>query len=169
MGEFSTALISQERNLIIPEDKDWFGPLVGVWDFEWIDGHGTDQERHVPGEWIFSRVLDGTAIQDLFICPSRKERIIKTYPDAEYGTTLRIYNPSTQAWDIFYGCTGAAERLEAKMEDGKIVLTGLSEYKQKWIFSDITEQSFHWEKFAMTDDEHWEKRGEVLATRHIES
>src|SRR3712207_7687923 len=57
---------------------------------------------------IFSRVLDGTAVQDLFIVPSREERLHDKQPDAEYGTTLRIFNPKTMAWDIFYSCMGEA-------------------------------------------------------------
>ncbi len=165
MNKFTDALVSPGKNPLIPEDKNWFGSLVGEWDFEWIDGHGTNAERHVKGEWIFSWVLEGTAIQDLFICPSREERIIKTYPDAEYGTTLRLYNPAARRWDIFYGCTGDAIRLEADKEDDRIVLTELSTRKRKWIFSDITDSSFHWEKFSTDEGEHWEKRGEVRATR----
>lgn len=72
MKEFEEALTSQGKHPSIPEEDNWFGPLVGTWDMEWIDGHGTEQERHVPGEWIFSWVLEGTAIQDIFICPSRQ-------------------------------------------------------------------------------------------------
>ena len=91
MKEFEKALTSQGKHPSIPEEDNWFGPLVGTWDMEWIDGHGTEQERHVPGEWIFSWVLEGTAIQDIFICPSRQARKTKTWPDAAYGTTIRIY------------------------------------------------------------------------------
>ncbi|MGI5076107.1 hypothetical protein E4N71_11930 [Treponema vincentii] len=41
----------------------------------------------------------------MFIVPSRTERLSNPQADAEYGTTLRIYNPKTMAWDIFYGYT----------------------------------------------------------------
>lgn len=165
MNEFSTALVSKYRNPLIPEENDWFGGMVGEWDFEWIDGHGTANERHVQGEWIFSRTLDGTAIQDLFICPSRQARRVKTYPDAEYGTTLRIYNPTTELWDIFYGCTGTAVRLEAHHEITRIVQTELPTKKMKWIFSEITAISFHWEKLSTKDGTHWTLDGEARATR----
>ena len=93
MNDFETALVSPEKNSLIPEEDNWFGPLVGTWDIEWVDGHGTEHERHVKGEWIFSWILEGMAVQDVFICPSREARNIKTYPDAAYGTTIRIYNP----------------------------------------------------------------------------
>ena len=116
MNDFETALVSPGKNSLIPEEDNWFGPLVGTWDIEWVDGHGTEHERHVKGEWIFSWVLEGMAVQDVFICPSREARKIKTWPDAAYGTTIRIYNPQQRTWDIFYGVAGEATRLEARKE-----------------------------------------------------
>lgn len=116
MNEFSDALIDTGKKGKIPKEYDWFGFLIGEWDILYSDNHGTGRERQVKGEWIFSWVLDGTAIQDVFICPSRAERQIHPQPDATWGTTLRIFNPGTKAWDIFYGATGEAERLEAKKE-----------------------------------------------------
>ena len=68
MNDFETALVSPGKNSLIPEKDNWFGPLVGTWDIEWVDGHGTEHERHVKGEWIFSWVLEGMAVQDVFIC-----------------------------------------------------------------------------------------------------
>lgn len=106
MNEFITALCSNTRNGRIPEEYDFFGGLIGEWDIVWNDHLEDAEPRKVKGEWIFSRVLDGTAVQDLFIVPSREECLINKQPDAEYGTTLRIFNPETMAWDIFYGCMG---------------------------------------------------------------
>ena len=96
MNEFITALCSNTRNRRIPEEYDFFGGLMGEWDIVW-NNHLEDAEpRKVKGEWIFSRVLDGTAVQDLFIVPSREKRLINKQPDTEYGTTLRIRMP--QEW-----------------------------------------------------------------------
>ena len=121
MNEFSDALIDTGKKGKIPKEYDWFGFLIGEWDILYSDNHGTGRER-----------------QDVFICPSRAERQIHPQPDATWGTTLRIFNPGTKAWDIFYGATGEAERLEAKKEGDDIVLTETAEGKMKWIFSDIT-------------------------------
>jgi hypothetical protein len=60
MNEFMKALVSDQRNPLIPEEKDYFGRFVGEWDFIWNDRIGTEKERSVKGEWIFSRVLNGT-------------------------------------------------------------------------------------------------------------
>jgi hypothetical protein len=167
MSEFASVLISNSKSNIIPDNYDFFGGLTGEWDFEWVDNHGTEQERHIKGEWIFSWVLGGTAVQDIFICPSRVERIRNNQPDAEYGTTLRIYNPKSQAWDIFYGCTGQATRLEARKEGETIVLTELKEQKMKWVFSEITEKSFHWQNLKSDDGGAWKLQGELFASRRV--
>ena len=170
MNEFTKALVSKERSNKIPKEYDYFGQFVGEWDFEWIDNHNTDKERHVKGEWIFSWTLEGTAIQDVFICPSRDVRLINPQADSEYGTTIRIYNPKKQAWDIFYGCRGEATILMATKEENTIVLTclntGNEEIKMKWVFSDITKISFHWRNEMSSDyGSTWNVCGELFAIR----
>lgn len=121
MNDFINALCSNTRNERIPEEYDFFGCLIGEWNIMWNDHLEDAEPRKVKGEWIFSRVLDGTAVQDLFIVPSREERLINKQPDAEYGTTLRIFNPETMAWDIFYGCMGEAIRLTARKVGKEII------------------------------------------------
>lgn len=71
-SEFITALCSSARNERIPEDCDFFGGLIGGRDIVWNDHLEEAEPRRVKGEWIFSRVLDGTAVQDLFIVSSRE-------------------------------------------------------------------------------------------------
>jgi len=165
MNAFSEALVCNVKSDAIPDEYNYFGKLVGEWDFEFVDNQGTDKERHVKGEWIFSWVLGGTAIQDTFICPSRAERATNPQPDGEYGTTIRIYNPNSKAWDIFYGCTGSATRLEARKEENKIALTEITEKKMKWIFSDITENTFHWQNISTQDGTSWMVNSNIFATR----
>lgn len=165
MNEFSDALIHSGQNGKIPKEYDWFGFLIGKWDILYSDNHGTNRERQVKGEWIFSWVLDGTAIQDVFICPSREERQIHPQPDATWGTTLRIFNPGTKAWDIFYGATGEAERLEAKKEGDDIVLTETGEGKMKWTFSDIRDNYFLWENRLFNEDGSSQLQCRIVGTR----
>lgn len=170
MCEFTAALISKERSHKIPEEFDYFGQFIGEWDIEWIDNRGTEKERHVKGEWIFSWVLEGTAIQDLFICPSRDERLLNPQPDAEYGTTIRIYNPEKKSWDVFYGCRGSVNLLESAKVDDCIVLNCTSikgeNRKMKWVFSEITDTSFHWSNMVSLDcGETWSVKGELYGVR----
>lgn len=101
MGEFINVLVSKGKSNLIPEKDNLYGQFVGEWDFEWVDNQGTTGERHVQGEWIFAWVLEGTAIQDVFICPSRKARIKDYQPDAamrlRYVCIILI-----QRYGIFY-------------------------------------------------------------------
>lgn len=62
--------------------------LVGDWDFVFSDTYG----RQVKGEQIFRRILEGMAIEDLFICPSRATKEANPQPDGEYGVAIRMYN-----------------------------------------------------------------------------
>ena len=165
MNEFSDALIDTGKKGKIPQEYDWFGFLIGEWDILYSDNHGTGRERHVKGEWIFSWVLDGTAIQDVFICPSRTERQIHPQPDATWGTTLRIFNPGTKTWDIFYGASGEAERLEAKKEGDAIVLTEITAGKMKWTFSDIGDNYFLWENRLFNEDGSSQLQCRIVGTR----
>lgn len=57
MKEFAEALICKSKSNRIPDVHNFFGPLIGEWDFEWIDNHKTEKERHIKGEWIFSWVF----------------------------------------------------------------------------------------------------------------
>ena len=165
MKSFAKALCSDKKNEKIPEAYDYFGGLIGEWVIEWNDRLDNAVPRRVKGEWIFSRVLDGTAVQDLFIVPSRTERLNNLQADAEYGTTLRIYNPNTTAWDIFYGCTGSAFRLTAVKAGDEVVLTENVEGKMRYVFSEITADTFRWRKEYLASEEHWTVAAIVTAVR----
>lgn len=165
MNSFAEALVSTSKGRKIPDGQDLFGTLVGEWDFDWRDCSGTRKGRHVKGEWIFSWVLEGAAVQDVFICPSRTERATNPQPDGEYGTTIRIFNPQSCAWDVFYGCAGKATRLEARRVGDEIVLTEIVEQRMKWIFSEITANSFHWRHERSDDGLAWWLKCELFATR----
>lgn len=117
--------------------------------------------RRVDFQWI----LEGTAIQDVFICPSRKERLTNYQPDAAYGTTVRMYNPDTLAWDILYTELGGATQLEARWEKDRIVQTVVNNDNLRWVFSEITQTSFHWQRLVRTDGEHWTVEAELFAVR----
>lgn len=114
---------------------------------------------------FFQWILEGTAIQDVFICPSRKERLTNYQPDAAYGTTVRMYNPDTLAWDILYTELGGATQLEARWEKDRIVQTVVNNDNLRWVFSEITQTSFHWQRLVRTDGEHWTVEAELFAVR----
>ena len=84
MDSFSDALLSAKTDKI-PDEYDWFAPLLGDWDCDYYDEFG-GQKRYVKGEWIFRRVLEGAGIQDVFIFPSRMTKEME--PQLTVNTVL---------------------------------------------------------------------------------
>ena len=73
MDTFSDALLSPKTDRI-PDEYDWFAPLLGDWDCDYYDELFDNRRRHVKGEWIFRRVLEGTGIQDISSSPPGPQR-----------------------------------------------------------------------------------------------
>ncbi len=151
MEHFFEALASSERHQALPEEYDYFGKLIGSWNIDYVDSRDS---RVLKGEWHFSRVLEGMAVQDVIVLPG-----------FEYGTTLRVYNPGTHAWDIAYCYTGRIMRFEARKQGDIIVLTGVEDERRKWVFAKIEDDYFHWQDVTVRDDGEWEVRFDLYARR----
>ena len=151
MDTFSEALLSTKTEKI-PDEYDWFAPLIGDWDCDYEDELISQQKRHVKGEWIFRRILEGTGVQDIFIFPSRSTKETHPQPDGEYGTSLRMFNRKNGCYDVVYTCETCMKRLCFKKEGSRLVGKVLDEDAAYWIFSDITENSFHWEYVTLNPD-----------------
>lgn len=151
MQNFYDSLVSEGKSADLPEEFDYFGRLVGSWSIDFIDHN---ESLKVQGEWHFCRVLAGMAIQDVIILPGY-----------EYGTSLRIYNPETRAWDVAYGYTGKIIRLEARKEDGMIVLTFTDDARRKWMFTEIWEHTFHWQNVTVQESGEWHINAEIYGER----
>lgn len=164
MSEFVKALLGNQETSKIPKEYDWFAPLLGDWDFDYYDGEGL-KERHVKGEWLFRRALDGTGIEDLFICPSRDTRESNPQPDGEYGAALRMFHPEKKVYEMVYTTRGRMTRLEVKKENGKIVCTRLDNMNRKWVFDELTGASFHWRNIQVLENGEWKTNCEVRAVR----
>lgn len=151
MQSFLKTLTSESKNVKLPEEFNYFGKLIGSWEIDYID---TSSCHSIKGEWHFSWVLDGMAIQDVIILP-----------EYEFGTTLRVYNPVTRAWDIAYGYTGRIMRFEARKQDDIIVLTSLEDERRKWVFAKIEDNNFHWQDVIVKDDGNWHINYDLYARR----
>lgn len=151
MEHFFEALASSERHQALPEEYDYFGKLIGSWNIDYVDSRDS---RVLKGEWHFSRVLEGMAVQDVIVLPG-----------FEYGTTLRVYNPGTHAWDIAYCYTGRIMRFEARKQGDIIVLTGVEDERRKWVFAKIEDDYFHWQDVTVRDNGEWEVRFDLHARR----
>ena len=162
MEQFYQALVSRAKNEALPEEFNFFSKLIGSWNIDYID---TSNSRVMKGEWHFSWVLEGMAIQDVIVLPSRDTKTEIPHPLTEYGTTLRVYNPNTHAWDIAYCYTGEIIRLEARKQDDMIVLTNIDDNKKKWVFVKIEENTFHWQNITIKEDGEWHINADIYAER----
>lgn len=151
MQNFFESLICEGKSTTLPEEFNYFEKLIGSWNIDYVDNNNASV---IKGEWHFSWVLEGMAIQDVIILP-----------DYEYGTSLRIYNPDTHAWDVAYGYTGNIIRLEARKQDDMIVLTYINDKRRKWIFTKIEDQHFYWKNVTVKDDGKWYINAEIYAER----
>lgn len=151
MQHFFEALTSKERHPSLPEEYDYFGKLIGSWKVDYVDSNTSSV---IKGEWHFARILEGMAIQDVIVLPG-----------FEYGTTLRIYNPHTHAWDVAYGYTGKIIRLEARKQDDRIVLTNTEDERRKWVFVKIGDNHFHWQDVTVKEDGQWHVNFDLYAER----
>lgn len=165
MNDFVKVLISNNKSIMIPEEENLYGIFVGEWDFDWYDHIDDPFPRHVKGEWLFQWILEGLAVQDVFICPSRVTRKENPPLDAAFGTTIRMYNPNKHVWDILYTEWGSSTCLEAYREDDKIIQIAVDNDKLRWVFSEITQNSFKWQRLIKGEDKDWIEVAKLYATR----
>ena len=80
-----------------------FGQFVGVWDMD-ISFYDEAGERifHGVGEWMFSWVLDGRAIQDVLIYANISDSSKTAVGERRIGTTLRYYDEKLEAWRMVW-------------------------------------------------------------------
>lgn len=164
MDTFFEALVSKNTDKI-PEEYDWFAPLIGDWDFDYYDGYDKPEHRHVKGEWIFRRILDGAGIEDIFICPSRETRISAPQPDSEYGVAIRMFNTDKKCYDMVYTTFGYMTRLTFVKERCMLVGTLLDDENAKWVFKEITDNTFHWQNITVLENGDWRVNNDVYAKR----
>ena len=114
-----------------------YGQFVGDWTLEASMHEADGSVRHGTGEVHFAWVLEGRAVQDVWIVHG-----------VFYGTTLRIYDPGLDAWRILWNDPMRqvfARQMGRPSLEG-ILQEGESEegVKLRWTFTEITPRSFRW-------------------------
>jgi hypothetical protein len=129
---------------------DLYGWLIGSWDLEVTRFFDDGTRRQRQGEWHFGWVLEGRAIQDVWIVPRRGasrqgDAAANAYT---WGTTLRIYDPRIDAWQIQWSdpVTQNFLSMVGRKEGSDIVQLGHNAEGRpvRWSFSEITPHAFRW-------------------------
>lgn len=157
MAALATALISTGPAEDLAEQMGLYGWLVGGrWDLDvTVYDDGT---RRLPGWMVADWVLEGRAVQDVW----HAEGFF-------HGTTLRVYDPTIDAWHIQWTEPQLGIRLTqlGKADADGIVQDGIlpDGTAIRWSFRDIAADSFRWRDERSSDGRGWQLRQEYLARR----
>jgi hypothetical protein len=164
------ALVAVEPVAEYAEKLMLYGQFVGEWEFDWtgFDDDGAEILT-TRGEWMFTWVLQGRGVQDVWICPSRD---LYDAPDCppqrEYGTTVRFYDPEIDAWRVAWAGPGFGNLrvFVASQKGDEIVQEGATPdgWPLQWIFSDVTADAFNWRSQVQRDDG-WHVRERMTVRR----
>jgi hypothetical protein len=153
-----------------------YGFLVGSWDSTVVAHEESGVTHTNRGEIHAGWVLEGRALQDVWMLPGRAERDPAAPPRALpvtgnwYGTTLRVYDPGIDAWHILWSNppTQLYARQIGRARGQDIVQEGRHESGalMRWSFTKIKPASFHWlGEISADNGASWRLQAEVLARR----
>jgi hypothetical protein len=132
-----------------------YGQFVGAWDGTLTRYDANGARFEASAEVHFGWALQGRAIQDVWIVPSRVGRP-PGEADRMYGTTVRVYDPRHDSWEITFidPVRQTHDRMTGRQAGSDII----QEYRKddgticQWCFFEIEANSFHWVNRESTDD-----------------
>jgi hypothetical protein len=134
-----------------------YGFLVGRWQFDAIV-HREGGTHHGSGEIYADWVLEGRAIQDVWILPG-----------VFYGTTVRVYDPGIDGWHILWSdpVRQYYTRQTGRARGGDILQEGtdINGASVRWSFTDVAADSFRWLGERREEEHRWALQAEFLARR----
>jgi hypothetical protein len=130
-----------------------FGQFVGDWDCDVAQMKPDGSKINGTCEWHFGWILEGRAVQDVWI--ARYDGAESKTAASTYGTTLRWYDPKADLWHVLWvnARENSTHAFIARQTGTEIVLEGQDnpDHPYRWIFSQITPQSFHWRSAGSPD------------------
>jgi hypothetical protein len=165
---FARALVSKSRAPEIEAKEDVYAKLLGAWDVQARDRTENGTFQVTEGEWFFARTLEGRAVQDVWIAPTRANRRTGLAGPNRYGSSVRTFDPHTHTWQVtwFNPVTGAFNVLHTRMEGERIVQEGTADGRRiRWIFQEITDRTFHWTGESQQPDGGWRLDAEFYGRR----
>ena len=140
--DVTTALQALGPHASLGDQTKIFGRLVGAWDVEYTEFSKSGKVSHRSGEFIVGWVMDGRAIQDLWIVyPSGERKEREVYLDVRY------FDPKSATWPAVFidpEHASVARFTGGAVGDDRIVLDSpdLGYEDSRWSFNDIRPDTF---------------------------
>lgn len=170
---FAASLIAYGPAPELADRLKLYGQFVGAWEAEGEAFLPDGARRRHYWQISFAWVLEGRAIQDVWITPPRRgPRVGQSQPwgpfSNQYGTTLRVYDPKLDAWRVSWidPATGYRADLIGRADGNGIFQegTGSDGAHLRWIFSDIEDRRFRWRAEVSRDGgANWHKALDLRA------
>jgi hypothetical protein len=156
---FSDALASDGPAADRADKMKLYGWLIGRWTMDATVHLDDGNRQQGSGEIYFGWALQGRAIQDVWILPGMF-----------YGTTLRVYDPTLDAWHILWSdpVRQYYARQIGRAQGADIVQLGKNDAGEavRWSFTAITPNSFRWTGERSRDEgKTWQLQAEYFARR----
>jgi hypothetical protein len=167
----TTALRAPGPHPSLGDHASVLGRLVGTWDVEYMDISKDGTAIHRSGELLVGWVMDGRAIEDLWIVyPSGAGKDREVYADVRYfdprsGTWPAIFiDPQIASVATFTGGAVGDDRIVLDSQD---LVAGQS---RRWSFNDIRDGSLVFRDAASSDGgKTWRLKSEYHMKRRGES
>jgi len=152
--------------------RDLYGWMVGHWELESTftlpDGKSASSKGEMHSAWV----LEGRAIQDVWLSPRMADRRAGAprLPGDGFGTTLRIYDPPIDAWRVhwFDPQNDAEVHIVGRRVGEEIVQDGTDKKGRpmRWVLSDMRPDSFRWRSEVSEDQgKTWVQTAEIRGRR----
>ena len=168
---FMEILAPTSRSRDISPEDDLYGFLIGSWELDLIAYPDDGNVIRSSGEAHVAWVLDGRAVQDVFINPRRADRTADSPKFANwYGTTFRYFDPTIRSWRVFWfnPDDGIRAELIGRRRGNEILQEGHFPDGTPicWTFSEITPNSYRWRGERLgSDGKTWRLQVEFRARR----
>ncbi|HEU4576841.1 MAG TPA: hypothetical protein VFS67_01205 [Polyangiaceae bacterium] len=166
---FSETLLARGPHPSLGEHAQTYARVIGSWRGQL---HNHMLGRSVPPVSIeahFAWVLEGRAVQDVWITPARDERGSAPAALDWYGSTLRVFEPSSSAWRSAWTDPVSGLRIEilGRRQGDDIVQIGTRGGRPiRWTFSQIRADSFVWQGHILNvDGETWDLEVDIQFRR----
>ncbi|MGE5145692.1 MAG: hypothetical protein ACM3N5_03035 [Candidatus Eiseniibacteriota bacterium] len=154
---FVKALLSDRPAEDRADKMKLYAFLVGRWNMEGVVHRDDGTENRNRGSIHAGWVLEGRALQDVWI-----------FPGSFYGTTLRVYDPGVDAWHILWSdpLKQLFVRQLGRANGPDIVQEGtVGDVFTRWRFTERTANSFRWTGERSADRAAWQVQAEFVARR----